>query len=288
VITTNVKVDALGCLQFPDAARKSMPEAMIGERPNHDFAKSAAEVPPSGQARANPKGVADAGSTQPRTGWIPAYGNAVAKDEAALGEAALIKRICDGESELFIELIRPYQKMVYAMAVSIIQNDQDAEEISQEALFKAFKNLAQFRGESKFSTWLIQITMNEARQRLRRQKRAAEESLDYGIDNEEGDHIPIDLADWREIPSEALQRKELRQVLANAIASLRPIYRDVLILRDVQHFSVSETAESLNISEASVKTRLLRARLKVRDALAPGFDANWNTGNSEYKRVRPF
>jgi RNA polymerase sigma-70 factor (ECF subfamily) len=211
-----------------------------------------------------------------------------AQAEAALQEAALIARICAGEKELFVDLIRPYQKMVYGMAISIIKNEHDAEEIAQEALFSAFKNLAQFRGEAKFSTWLVQIAMNEARLRLRQQKRAAEESLDEGSETDEGDTIPVDLADWREIPSEALHRKELRQALNVAIAALRPIYRDVLVLRDIQHLSVAETARILSISDDSVKTRLLRARLQVRDFLAPGFDGSWSRGSPGYQRVRPY
>jgi RNA polymerase sigma-70 factor, ECF subfamily len=215
-------------------------------------------------------------------------GIASAQAKLLAHEFALIERIRAGEKDLFMELVRPYQKIVYSMAVSIVKNDHEAEDISQEALFKAFKNLAQFRGECKFSTWIIQITVNEARHRLRRKQRASEESLDCGNENSEGDYIPIDLADWREIPSEALQRKELREALHRAIANLKPIYRDVLVLRDVQHLSVAETAELLKISEASVKTRLLRARLQVRDVLAPGIDGSWNTGSTTYKRVRPF
>lgn len=203
-------------------------------------------------------------------------------------EADIIRLICEGNSDLFVELIRPYQKMVYATAISILKNEHDAEEVAQEALFKAFKNLKQFRAECKFSTWLIQITMNEGRQRLRRKKRAAEESLDAGSDEEGGSYTPIDMADWREIPSEALHRKELRQALTHAISQLKPIYRDVFMLRDIQHCSVAETATALSITEASVKTRLLRARHQMRDALAPGFDGYWNTGSTTYKRVRPF
>jgi len=219
--------------------------------------------------------------------WKSAYASPP-KDEASLSEAALIRRICDGESELFVELVRPYQKMVFTTAFSIVRNEHDAEEISQEALFKAFKNLRQFRAECRFSTWIVQIAMNEARLRLRRARRAAEESIDCGIDNEEGDYIPVDFADWREIPSESLERKELRAVLHSAISSLKAIYRDVLILRDVQHLSVAETAAALGISESSVKTRLLRARFQVRDMLAPGLDGYWNMGGNNYKRVRPF
>jgi len=219
---------------------------------------------------------------------LPETGLRPAAQKVSPEELALIERIRAGERELFMELVRPYQKIVYSMAVSILKSEQDAEDVAQEALFKAFKNLAQFRGECKFSTWIIQITVNEARHRLRRANRAALESIDAGIESDEGDYIPIDLADWREIPSEALQRKELRECLHRAIGTLKPIYRDVLVLRDVQHMSVAETAEMLKISEASVKTRLLRARLQVRDALAPGIDGSWNVGSTTYKRVRSF
>ena len=208
--------------------------------------------------------------------------------EAPKAELVLIERILAGKRELFMELVRPYQKLVYSMAVTVVKSEHEAEDVSQEALFKAFKNLSQFRGECKFSTWIIQITLNEARHRVRKQQRAREDSIDCGLESEEGDYIPIDLADWREIPSEALQRKELRAALERAISDLKSIYRDVLVLRDIEHLSVAETAEMLNISEASVKTRLLRARLQVRDALAPGFDGYWNTGSTTYKRVRPF
>jgi RNA polymerase sigma-70 factor (ECF subfamily) len=217
----------------------------------------------------------------------PTFPTPVAQS-APLREAEMIERILAGEKELFVDLVQPYQKMVYAMAITMLKNEGDAEEVSQEALFKAFKNLSQFRGEAKFSTWIVQITLNEARLRFRSQSKATVHSLDEGIENEDGEHTPIDFADWREIPSEALHRKELQKALNHAIASLRPIYREVLVLRDIQQFSVAETARSLNISEGSVKTRLLRARLQVRDALAPGFDGYWNTGGGEYKRVRPY
>ena len=255
---------------------------MIAESPDRE-----AQSMDSTSSPQLPAQIAPLSKPRSESGWKPVYAK-VAEDETSLPEAALIQRICAGESELFMDLVRPYQRMVYTTAFSIIRNEQDAEEISQEALFKAFKNLRQFRGECKFSTWIIQIAMNEARLRLRRLRRAAEESMECGLENEDGDYIPVDYADWREIPSESLQRKELRGVLHNAISSLKSIYRDVLILRDVQHMSVAETATTLGISEASVKTRLLRARFQVRDMLAPGFDGYWNMGGNNYKRVRPF
>ena len=134
----------------------------------------------------------------------------------------------------------------------------------------------------------MQITINEARMRRRKDRKPLYESIDEGKPSEEGDYIPKDFADWREIPSEALERKELREALDRALKSLKPIYREVFILRDVQHLDIAQTADALSITQASVKTRLLRARLQMRDALAPGFDGTWTAGDASYKKVRPF
>lgn len=203
-------------------------------------------------------------------------------------ESQVIERVCQGEKELFYDLVRPYERAVYLAAHSVLQNEADAEEVAQEAILKAFTYLKSFRRESKFSTWLIQITINEARMRYRKDRRHLYDSVDEGRQGDEGDYIPRDFADWREIPSEALQRRELREALQKAIASLAPKYREVLIMRDVDHRSIAETAQILGISEANVKTRLLRARLQVRDALAPGIDGSWTTSPTEYKKVRPW
>src|SRR5260370_8625575 len=139
-------------------------------------------------------------------------------------------------------------------------------------------HIEEFRGESKFSTWLVQIGIKEARRKLRKEHRQLYESLDESTANEQGDYWPKDFADWREIPIEALQRKELREALSKALASLQPKYRQVLVLRDIQHFSVAETAEALGLSGEAVRTRLHRARLPMRDALPPAFDGAWIPG----------
>jgi RNA polymerase sigma-70 factor, ECF subfamily len=203
-------------------------------------------------------------------------------------EAELIQRVCRGEHEAFYELVRPYERAVYFAAVGVVGNPADAEEVAQEAVLKAFNALSGFRSEAKFSTWLIQITINEARMRLRKDRRHLYESIDEQPEEEEGPYRPRDFADWRDIPSEELQRKELRNALQKAMAALGPKYREVLVLRDVQHVSIQETAKILGITEASVKTRLLRARLQMRDALAPGIDGSWTTGRDEFKKVRPW
>jgi RNA polymerase sigma-70 factor, ECF subfamily len=211
------------------------------------------------------------------------------KPLGAASEAELIERVLSGDDEAFRELVRPCEHAVFIAAQAILNNEADAEDAAQEAVLKAFTNLAKFRGDSKFSTWLIRIATNEALMKLRKQRhQKLHDSLDEQRDGEEGDYVPRDFADWRKIPSEALQKKELRQALSRALASLTRKHRDVFVLRDVQHFSIVETAELLGIRKSAVKTRLLRARLQMRDALAPGIDGSWSAGRAEYQQVRPW
>jgi len=202
-------------------------------------------------------------------------------------EAQLIKRVCAGDREAFYELVRPYERMLYATAISVTKNSADAEEVAQEAVLKAFLNLASFRGEAKFSTWLVQITYNEAKMKLRKARLHLYESIDEQQQNQDGDYIPRDFADWQPIASELLETKEIREMVQNAINLLSSVYREVLILRDVQLLTIKETMAILGISEAAVKTRLHRARLLLRDSLAPGLDGCWIKGQP-YRRVRPW
>lgn len=203
-------------------------------------------------------------------------------------EHQLVQKVLAGEHDAYYELIQPYQRPVFMAALSVLNNPADAEEVAQESFLRAFRALSSFRADCRFSTWLIQISINEARSRLRKEHRNLYESMDEPVQSDDGDYIPRDFADWREIPTESLQRAELRQALARALASLSPTYREVLVMRDINHMSIQETAIALDISPANVKTRLLRARLQMRDALAPGIDGSWLTGSSEYKKIRPW
>jgi RNA polymerase sigma-70 factor, ECF subfamily len=201
-------------------------------------------------------------------------------------EQDLIARVQRGQNELFYELVRPYERRVYAAALAILRNEADAEDVAQEAMLKAFANIRQFRAESRFSTWLIQITVNEALMRRRRERNVVMEGIDAR--DEESDYTPRDFADWREIPSEALERKEVRQKLAEALASLDRKYREVFVLRDMEQLNIQETAETLGISVASVKTRLLRARLMLRDLLAGGWEQGWFSRLPFEKGTKPW
>jgi RNA polymerase sigma-70 factor, ECF subfamily len=213
--------------------------------------------------------------------------SAVESSAEKINEAMLIRRIRNGEHELFYDLIRPYERRVYATTFAILRNPADAEDAAQEAVLKAFKNIRQFREEARFSTWLIQIAVNEARMRRRKEHADVMESI-VDRKDEEGNYTPRDFADWREIPSETLERKEIREKLIEALATLGEKYREVFLLRDVQHLSIEETAKSLGISTASVKTRLLRARLMLRDLLAPGFSGSWTSKLSFAKGNKPW
>jgi RNA polymerase sigma-70 factor (ECF subfamily) len=202
-------------------------------------------------------------------------------------EQELILQVQRGHNELFYELVRPYERRVYAAALAILRNESDAEDVSQEAMLKALANIRQFRAEARFSTWLIQITVNEALMRRRRERTAKMAGIDDHRD-EEGDYTPRDFADWREIPSEALERKEVRQKLAEALASLDRKYREVFVLRDIEQLNIQETADALGISVASVKTRLLRARLMLRDLLAGGWNQGWFSRLPFEKGTKPW
>lgn len=180
-------------------------------------------------------------------------------------EAMIIAEILAGQTDAFHDLIRPYERSVYLMALSMLRNEAEAEDVAQETFIKAYRNLGRFRSESRFSTWLIAIALNEARARLRRKQ----PSLTDSIDDTEGPVVPAQLTDWREIPSETLERQEVRSLIRRALDTLPLAYREVFVLRELEERNVAETAETLGITIASVKMRLHRARMMLQKQLAP-------------------
>ena len=183
-------------------------------------------------------------------------------------EPEVIAAVLAGEIQVYHELIRPYERSVYVMALSYMKNKADAEDVAQEAFVRAFRKLSTFRGESKFGTWLISITINEARTRLRRQAPIRMVPLDQ-LPDEDKAISPALLRDWREIPSEAVEREEVWNLIQRAVEQLPDIYQQVFLLRDGEELTISETAEALNISIPSVKVRLHRARVMLQKQLAP-------------------
>jgi RNA polymerase sigma-70 factor, ECF subfamily len=210
--------------------------------------------------------------------------NTASNDGKRAGELVLISKILAGEKDVFLELVRPYQRTIYATVISMLGSKEDAEDVTQDVLLKALPRLHQFRQESAFGTWLIQIAINEARMRRRTLRHGIMFSLTSEPDGERT-CVPKDFADWREIPSEALERSEIREALAKALTSLEEHYRLTFILRDVNELSITETASVLGISAAAVKSRLRRARLMLRDILSPGLQ-NGRHGDLAFKEVR--
>jgi RNA polymerase sigma-70 factor (ECF subfamily) len=207
------------------------------------------------------------------------------KNNMENNEMALVRLVCEGDREAYSRLVQPHLRAALSVARTILMNLADAEEVAQEAVLKALCNIQGFRGQAKFSTWLIQITINEARSRLRKDRRHLYQSLDEPQTGNGDEYVPKDFTDWREIPSAALERKELRDALRQALASLPQNYREVFTLRDIAHLSVYETAQALGLTVGNVKTRLLRARLQLREALAPGLGGSWSKGKAEYQRA---
>jgi RNA polymerase sigma-70 factor (ECF subfamily) len=190
-----------------------------------------------------------------------------------LTEPLLIQRILAGEKDHFHDLIRPYERGAFLLAYSILRNQDDAEETVQQAIVKIFSHLAQLTERDKFKQWAMRVIENEAKMYRRKRREHLYESIDESSTeaSEERPFYPKQFADWRDLPSDAVEQKEVREAVANALAELPDIYREVFVLRDMQHLDVAEAAEALGIGESAVKTRLHRARLMMRESLTPLF-----------------
>jgi RNA polymerase sigma-70 factor (ECF subfamily) len=185
-------------------------------------------------------------------------------------EAAIVAQARLGDAKAFSELLRRYEGKIFRLALHITQNREDAEDVLQEASLKAYEHLNQFQGQSKFYTWIVRIAVNQALMKLRKRKTDRSVSLDETIDTGE-DTVAREIAAWDENPEQQYSREEINEILSSAIDGLAPIYRAVFVLRDVDELSTEETAEALELSIPAVKSRLLRARLQLRDKLTRYF-----------------
>jgi RNA polymerase sigma-70 factor, ECF subfamily len=185
-------------------------------------------------------------------------------------DVALVDRAKKGDTAAFEQLVRQYERQIFRVAQHITQNREDAEDITQDAFLKAYEKLEQFQGNSKFSTWLVRIAVNESLMRLRRRKTSKTVSMDQDVQTEEGS-IPRDFAEWRPNPEQIYGQNELGDILRKTIQGLPPGFRTVFTLRDIENLSTEETAEALGLSVPAVKSRLLRARLQLRERLSRYF-----------------
>jgi RNA polymerase sigma-70 factor (ECF subfamily) len=185
-------------------------------------------------------------------------------------EAEQIEKARGGDARAFGDLIGKYERKIFRLAQHITQNREDAEDVLQETFLKAYEHLNQFQGNSKFYTWIVRIAVNQALMKLRKRKSDKTVSMDEGIDTGE-DVVVREIAAWDEDPEQRYSREELNEILTAAVDSLAPAYRTVFVLRDVEDLSTEETAEALELSIPAVKSRLLRARLQLREKLTKFF-----------------
>jgi RNA polymerase sigma-70 factor (ECF subfamily) len=191
-------------------------------------------------------------------------------EAAPFDEAALVARAKAGDDGAFSELVEHYERRIFRLAKHITQSDEDAEDVLQESFLKAYEKLDTFQGNSKFYTWLVRIAVNEALMKLRKRKSDKSVSLDEQLDTGE-DTVAREVAVWDDTPEQRYSQEELKGILDQAVEGLEPIYKVVFQLRDVDELSTEETAEALGISIPAVKSRLLRARLQLREKLTKFF-----------------
>jgi RNA polymerase sigma-70 factor (ECF subfamily) len=185
-------------------------------------------------------------------------------------EGNLVAQAQAGDAQAFAELVRRYERKIYRLAKHITQNDEDAEDVLQDSFLKAYEHLSGFQGQSKFYTWIVRIAVNEALMKLRKRKGDRFVSLDEPIDTGE-EEVKREIAVWEGNPEQQYSQEELQRILNEAVDGLKPDFRTVFTLRDIEELSTEETAEALGISIPAVKSRLLRARLALREKLTRQF-----------------
>jgi RNA polymerase sigma-70 factor, ECF subfamily len=182
----------------------------------------------------------------------------------------LVHATKNGDVAAFEQLVRRYDRKLLRIAQSITHNREDSQDAVQEAFLKAYQNLSAFREDSKFSTWLVRITVNQSLMKLRKQRATREASLDEDF-QADGDVLPKEVTDWAPNPEQLYWASELRQILTKCLQELSPILRTVFVLRDIEGLTIDQTAEVLSVSETAVKARLWRARLQLREGLTKYF-----------------
>ena len=185
-------------------------------------------------------------------------------------EVRLVAEARQGSLDAFTELVNRYEGKTFCLTQHITGNREDAEDALQESFLKAFSRLDQFHGDARFYTWLVRIAVNESLMKLRKRKTTRAVSLDEPVETD-GHFMPREVASWDPNPEELYAQTELREILDRTVQALPPIFRTVFVLRDLDHLSTEETAEALNFSVPAVKSRLLRARLQLREDLTRYF-----------------
>ncbi len=182
-------------------------------------------------------------------------------------EATLVAEAKEGNAEAFTVLVNQYERNIFRLALNITSNKEDAEDVLQETFLKAYTHLGRFQGNSRFYTWVVRIAVNESLMKLRKRRSDRQVSLDEKLETEDDGLLPREIVDWGDNPEQRYAKTEWQEILTKATQDLEPAFRTVFTLRDVEQLSTEETAEALGLSVPAVKSRLLRARLKLRQRL---------------------
>ena len=196
-----------------------------------------------------------------------------------MDEGQLIERARRGDFDAFEALVGQSEGKTYHHLLRMVGNPEDAKELLQETYLSAYRNLKSFKGGSTFSTWVYRIATNHALMRLRKKNPETVGLDEIAIPSHE-ELKGRTISDWGIDPREAVHRKEVRRLLAEAIQALPPTYRAVAVMRDMDGLSTAETAKLLEITEGAVKTRLHRARIYLREALSPHFESEHGSGTA--------
>ena len=197
---------------------------------------------------------------------MTAFSTEFARRAVASNDLDLVHATQNGDVSAFEQLVGRYDRKLLRIAQSITHNREDSQDAVQEAFLKAFQHLGEFREDSKFSTWLIRITVNQSLMKLRKQRATREASLDEDF-QAENDMLPIEVTDWAPNPEQLYWASELRTILIKCLEELSPILRTVFVLRDIEGLTIEQTAEVLDVSHTAVKARLWRGRLQLREGL---------------------
>ncbi len=182
-------------------------------------------------------------------------------------EATLVAEAKEGNAEAFTVLVNQYERNIFRLALNITSNKEDAEDVLQETFLKAYTHLGRFQGNSRFYTWVVRIAVNESLMKLRKRRSDRQVSLDEGVETDDDGLLLREIVDWGDNPEQRYAKTEWQEILAEATQTLEPAFRTVFMLRDIEQLSTEETAEALGLSVPAVKSRLLRARLKLRQRL---------------------
>lgn len=201
-------------------------------------------------------------------------------------EQDLVALAKKGDQDAFSQLVEANQNKIYSLALRMTGSPEDGADLAQEAFLRAWRSLPSFQEESSFSTWLYKLTSNLCIDFLRKEKRRKAVAITVSLDDDQDESPPVEVPDHRFTPEAEVERRELRSAMSRALKTMSEEHRQILILREVEGLSYTEIAQLLDVEEGTVKSRLARARISLRNILQKdgNFSSPVSSNHSETKR----